>query len=211
MLDTNHLWRFGLPSVHGADFGHYDQCLAIRGPRSQFTGKYCLFKLDLSQLLTAMNYTTKVELNATWTGKWFDEIANNYFLLYYVAMTSSVCFPSTCSGQEVEHLINKQLIEMRFPANISMNQLCDTISDFELDLEAVRKFPIHQKVSIAILLIIISLVWMATLDIYLFPDRKRPQWLLHFDVVANAMKLFQRRPDRDAVQKYGNCVTEQLK
>ncbi|KAI1283735.1 Nose resistant to fluoxetine protein 6 [Halotydeus destructor] len=206
MLDSNRAWPEGLAEAVGAHFGQYDQCLSIQTPntvdrKSAFKGQYCLFEV-VFPLPAHATKPKRLPLNETMSGTWFGSSwAENYSFLYYSSLTGAICFPSTCSGQEMEQLINSELSTLNISTSVKMWDTCDTQDDYIFNLDTIVNFPLHQKASILVLFLLTALVAISTGLKYIYQDKLDLGLLESFDATANTLKLFQRSKDKVLAKK----------
>lgn len=134
-LDSSAKVPTGLLDGTISAFGDYDQCLRIVSEK--LTGKYCTIKLRSSSILTS---------DSSEVGQ---SLSKSAFLFNTFPMSLGICFPSTCSNDDVhtiatEYLASKYL-SVGGSKSVKEAIVCDTSESVSFD---VQKLTIAQIISL---------------------------------------------------------------
>lgn len=182
--------RFASPFLSSSynDLGGYDQCLAVSVDNVQpFTGKHCIARLNwpLPDRARFTPLPKTIDLKGTdHQGTWLEVLASIYRGMYYDTHNIGVCYPSTCTTNDVQQVIDFGLKGMAM--NVTIDRLCDQSM-------AAERWPLRSQISILIISIVTVLVIVAT-----WTGRPLDGFLIHFDARSNTRKLFADSSDSNA-------------
>ncbi|CAG2117747.1 unnamed protein product, partial [Medioppia subpectinata] len=190
VLDSSARFPFsGLLDGTIADFGEFDECLAISHAQNEFSvsGKYCL----LNVLFPKPGNTSETELrfhsalidvtNTTLDDTLFARFARNANLFYISrGLTLGACFPSTCSARDLQTLVSS-LIEPTIGLKVEVNS-CQS-RDLRPPITTA------QMVAIAVLSSLCTLTFAATMADFW---GKENTFIICFSISRNWRKLFEK-------------------
>ena len=160
------------------DFGHYQQCLETESDDSKWRGRYVLIQI-LWPLSSAKPRPLKIQDVSQWSNDtWIQEFSALLPYLYFEPMLHGVCVPSVCQLSDLQKLAEtaNQTSPLKF--RIMTSESFD--DNFQI--------PSYQLVSIGILVILTTVMVVATL----FPDLKEKFTILeHFDGFQNTQKIME--------------------
>ncbi|XP_074605759.1 uncharacterized protein LOC141858795 isoform X2 [Brevipalpus obovatus] len=145
-----------------ADLGSFDQCLdpetTVDFPqRSKFMGQYCLAAVEPN--FSRINHAPYDEVTGRGSFPLKDSLFPHQFN-HRINMSVHIgfCVPSLCARTEVEHLISKAL--KPYSWELVKRLSCQTERNFTQMLQEASR---AQKISLALLLIIVSMVLLSTI------------------------------------------------
>ena len=132
-MDSNAKTKSGFLSGDYVDFGKWDQCMETvyqdsSDPSFHFTGKYCLSKWHLPSPESSEEWQElQREFNDTWP---LHSLLVNLEVSKFLAITNGICFPSTCSGREINQIMQFYLDQEEIPLRVEFEKHCDVPDDF---------------------------------------------------------------------------------
>ncbi|KAI1279545.1 Nose resistant to fluoxetine protein 6 [Halotydeus destructor] len=195
MLDASGKVKSGFILGDLADFGKYDQCLDIKSDNDQvpFAGKYCMYKLHMP-LPDRSEDLQNIDLSRTaMNDSWLNGLSSVYKVLYAQPLVNGLCFPSVCSNEDIEHIVRSYMDQAGVPIKFEMYKECDTKSTYE---QSFHDFPLHQKVAMATIGLMVLAVVLCTLMVNYWPG-SAPRFARFFDANENTKKLFYEVRDEE--------------
>lgn len=126
VLDASGLGDSGYMTRLAAEFGDYDQCLDVDAQRpargAPFVGQYCMFRVHFPLPARRNAMPDKVDISSTaMHDTWLDKTTYYYKFFYYDQLSASLCFPSACTANELEPVM--QSCKHQFTHNLTFNLL----------------------------------------------------------------------------------------
>lgn len=201
MIDSWGHLNSGFLSGEHVNFGKYDQCIGIEYNLSGnsfkntnndniLTGKYCLYEVSFPLL---KNETTRTKLKADYNDSCIINLLNDYDMFEYFPLTNSLCFPSSCSGIEMNVAMQNLLDSKQIPMQVKVHDKCVTAQDF---VEPYSSYPIWKQVCGYILCTVVMTVLISTIMRQMNPQYMS-DFMTAFDARENTRKLFHVPRSKD--------------
>lgn len=194
-MDATAKTKSGFLSGDYVDFGKWDQCMESvyqdQENNVKFTGKYCLSKWFLPLPETKEEFE---KIRKEYAGTWMLEL---YEILQdavkFLPITNGICFPSLCSGQEINQMIQFYLDQEEIPLRVVFEDHCDVPEDFN---KSYTSYPWWKQMCGYILMTIVSLVFISTIISSYYPDSMNSFWSI-WDATNSHQKLFYQVESED--------------
>ena len=130
----------GLFSGNHMNFGHYEQCLAVKhkldDEAGDYVGQHCMVFFKKSSENFVNSSTDKQDLNLpqAWPQVMHIELMRQYMNVYNSRMGTALCLPSVCSSKMVRQIADRMLSinSLKTTTDYEQEIFCNTINIREM-------------------------------------------------------------------------------
>lgn len=167
--------------------GKYDQCTNVRDGNHRTVASYAIATLHMP-LPTDSAKVTRIDLSDTDAkGSWLEKLATDYVMFYSMQFDLGLCYPSRCSVNEIEKLIQHAAKSSSVPLRVDFKfrSLTETKHQSE---------NAYKTLSVSIILSLLVIVMTSTILSFKYPDMT-PRFALHFCAISNTNAIFKDTSD----------------